>query len=132
MEDSKILIACELGYEKEVVQFILREKTFQNAGSFLEYLCELELKDNFDDIKEKIRQEKEQEVKEPENQRQDLQKETLSLYLRSKCLKCKTNTRNIVCLPCSHYSLCKPCSSFLNHCPMCNSFISETIIVFLA
>ena len=142
MEDSKVLIACEFGYDMEVIQYVLRENFFPNAASLVCYLDELHLTDNFREIRDKIREEKEHEEREIEKKKimtvcdrakatEDLRRETLRLYTMSKCVRCRNNIRTIVCLPCSHYSLCKPCSSFLDRCPQCNTFISDAIMAFM-
>ena len=125
--DSKVVVAIEFGYEEEIINHIVQEKSFKDAGSLVDYLYQLSIEDDFRKVKENISNVK---IRKQKAINDKLMKETEKLYLSSKCVHCRQNDRNIVCLPCSHFSLCKVCTSFIRHCPRCKTFISETIMVY--
>lgn len=39
----------------------------------------------------------------------------------TKCIVCKTRSRDVTLLPCRDFCLCSPCSDLLSTCPVCNS-----------
>jgi hypothetical protein len=70
----------------------------------------------------------------PEMEKNQLIRETLHMYKRTKCRHCHENPATIVLLPCSHLSLCFQCSnlSHLRHCPEsgCNVVIDRHIMTY--
>ncbi|EES99647.1 Ankyrin repeat protein [Giardia duodenalis] len=50
----------------------------------------------------------------------------------TKCVKCRTNAPNLVCMPCKHYVLCKDCGKDVTNkiCPACNKPVEEFMEVF--
>lgn len=134
--DSKVEVAIEFGYDEEIVNYVAHEKTFNDAGSLVDYLCQLSIEDDFREIREKISNMKMREEARRKHERKfindELVKETYKLYMSSKCKRCREKNRNIVCLPCSHFSLCKLCAQISKHCPCCEDLIKETITVYLS
>ncbi|ESU34773.1 Ankyrin repeat protein [Giardia duodenalis] len=50
----------------------------------------------------------------------------------TKCVKCRANAPNLVCMPCKHYVLCKDCGKDVASkvCPACNKPVEEFMEVF--
>lgn len=50
----------------------------------------------------------------------------------TKCVMCRTNAPNLVCMPCKHYVLCKDCGKNVTNkvCPACNNQVEEFMEVF--
>lgn len=132
--DSKVVVATEFGYAEEIVNYVVREKTFSDAGSLVDYLYQVSIEDDFREIKAKISNMKMREEArrkcEQKMINEKLMKETCKLYISSKCIRCRKNNRNIVCLPCAHFSLCKLCAGSTTLCPRCKTFINETVTVY--
>ena len=122
-------VALEFGFEEQVVDYILRQRSFKDAGELVDYLDQLHLTDNFAEVKARLAKEK---VEDEKKQRNDLVNETRRLHINSKCFRCRKNDRGIVCLPCSHFSLCKTCAMTASQCPVCKMNISWTIPTFLS
>jgi hypothetical protein len=51
-----------------------------------------------------------------------------------QCVICTVNLRNVILMPCKHYTICSDCFEVLDQtkCPMCRSPIESTIRVFLS
>ena len=142
--NSRVQVALEFGYDRDLIDYALEKYKFSCAGDLIDCLEDLEneseIEDKIAELKDKKQHEaKEREVKEQiaKQERQEktwlkLRDETERLYARSLCQRCRRNRCNIVCLPCSHLSLCQPCSSFLHNCPSCNEYISQTIKTFVS
>jgi len=41
------------------------------------------------------------------------------------CIKCKTNYKEIACLPCGHFCFCQTCGNEIEDCPVCGTQIQE-------
>ena len=122
-------VALEFGFEETVVDFILRQRSFTDAGDLVDYLDQLQISDNFEDVKARMAKEK---IDQEKKQHEDLVNETRRLYLNSKCLRCREKDRTIVCLPCSHFSLCADCGKSALQCPLCKTDISWVISTYLS
>lgn len=50
----------------------------------------------------------------------------------TKCVKCRTNAPNLVCMPCKHYVICKECSEKdqVTKCPACDKPVESLMEVF--
>ena len=138
-------VAIEFGYENEIVREVLRQKSFDCSGDLVDYLFLLNVEEikhlrkaYYKSLDKEERLEKQcLEVKthRVENEMEDmklqsLQRETKLLYIKSKCLNCFINLRNIVTLPCSHLCLCECCSLKVDKCPSCQEAISCIIKTF--
>ena len=132
-------IAIEFGYPPLQVRRALRQKAFIRAGDFIVHLFDSNLDEVMEDGSVQNEEKKHAVLKEDitvtERLKQlSLRRETEQLYHQSKCLRCHTRDRDIVCLPCSHLSLCRQCALCVTTCPMmdCNELIVRTVIIYLA
>lgn len=48
------------------------------------------------------------------------------------CVICTVNQRDVVYMPCCHFSTCTICSKKIKECPICRTFIESTKKVFLS
>ncbi|KAK3577842.1 hypothetical protein CHS0354_000240 [Potamilus streckersoni] len=58
-------------------------------------------------------------------------KENKALKTIVTCIKCKTEARNTLFLPCSHHCLCQICAEKCSLCPMCYKIIKQKIKTFM-
>lgn len=123
------IVALEFGFHEQVVDIVLRERHFENAGELVDYLDSLQISGEYKKIKERLWEEK---IAEQKKQRDDLVLATKRLYTLLTCLICRRNRRNIVCLPCSHFPMCDTCANSTPTCPVCNTSIEQRIITFLS
>ena len=126
---SQQQVAIELGYDSHRVARVLAKKKFACAGDLIDYL-----EDNEDEKEEKEKEEEEKEITEAAQALENctLLKETEQLYRQSICRRCVLRSKSIVCLPCCHLSLCKPCHHLATHCPTCGEIILDTIVTYMA
>ena len=130
-------VAVELGYDRRRVKRVLAKHTFACAGDLIDFL-----EDKLDDTEEEEEEGKEEE-KEGASSRvvigaeavvnsetYSLREETEALYRRTLCKRCVHNCATNLCLPCCHISLCNACI-FARKCPVCDSYISDTIVTYL-
>lgn len=135
------IVALEFGFESQLIHEVLSHQTFACAGDLIDYLSDLT--DAADDENlERVRRkqleketEKEEEAEKQHLEEEDscletLRRETAVLYLRSKCLECRKNSRNIVTMPCSHLTLCETCSEKTTQCPSCKETIVAVVKTF--
>jgi len=47
------------------------------------------------------------------------------------CRNCKTNSVQILTLPCSHVVCCEKCADLLDNCPLCNDRILGTVRIYM-
>lgn len=79
----------------------------------------------------------EQEVKiqilENENKviKEELEKQERAMELRTICIVCLENNRNILFTPCNHIVCCNICSNQLITCPFCRENIIKKILVIM-
>ena len=118
MNKQQYQIAIELGYNAALVKKVLTRQSFKRAGDLIDCLWEEEL------LEETVEETVEDERKIPsapplpsEEKLCNLLEETSLLYHQSKCLRCKERDRNVVLLPCYHFSLCRSCVSRTALCP---------------
>lgn len=127
---SQYLVAVEFGYEPCLVKRVLSKLHFQCAGDLIDFL---------EDRADEIPQEEEEEVMSPPPKeltpppqiKDEFREETELLYRRALCLHCKKDKKDIVCLPCSHLSLCRHCANKTQNCPACKEYIITTILTYL-
>ena len=140
-------VAIELGYAPALVRKVLRRQHFDRAGDLVDYLWGIEFADDSNEKKEEegtpqptfslpyLPMTNSLEIEnEKKSRQQSLREETLQLYFQSQCLCCREKERNIVCLPCSHLTLCARCATMTSHCPAaeCHEKIKDTIVAFLS
>ena len=71
-------------------------------------------------------------------EQESLLSETRRLYMKTLCLSClkdnsnvSPNARNVITLPCMHYSMCAKCARKSNQiCVLCGKYISDYIHVY--
>ena len=135
MNKQQYQIAIELGYNAALVKKVLARQSFKRASDLIDCLWEEEL------LEETVEETVEDERKIPsapplplEEKLCNLLEETSLLYYQSKCLRCKERERNIVLIPCGHFSLCTSCVSRTALCPKedCRVEIEDKIVAFLA
>ena len=61
---------------------------------------------------------------------EQLRKETLDLWIKYACVVCKKETKNILSLDCNHIALCQNCLKGTPTCPICETAITQSTIVF--
>ena len=130
------MVAIEFGYCWQHIKTACHDYSFKTAADLIDYLTLQAMETNNDSCicpEEKKQEAKVEEEKGKEVTREALQKETNNLLVTRLCLVCREAERNIVCLPCSHLSLCHRCSPKTLRCPysMCDSLISHQILTFL-
>ena len=133
-------VALEFGYDGQLVDYVLRQRHFDNAGELVDHLYQLTLTEGKKVLEERVSEDKkarEQQVLEDAKEREkkaieELREETRLLHINTKCLSCWKANRNVVCLPCSHFSMCNACATTAIVCPRCNEGISRMIETFLS
>ena len=133
-------VALELDFPESIVRRALRKYSFYSAGEFVDYLeeheCEFEVESE-DEKEEGIPEEKNiiiaqfptEDLNKVEKPELSLREETEALQRQSLCLVCQIQKRSFVCLPCSHFALCRRCEPSSQYCPLrsCGEKISCTI-----
>jgi hypothetical protein len=128
-------VAIEMDFPERIVSHVLRKHQFENAGQLVNFL-----EDNMELIETELEEENycnENVVASPSKDEAmkelSLREETELLYRLSYCLKCWTNPRTLVCLPCSHYTLCEDCEKTTKTCPRrdCQASIEYVIRIYM-
>jgi hypothetical protein len=47
------------------------------------------------------------------------------------CIVCLSAERNVLLLPCKHLVLCSGCAAKVTACPLCRSFVQDTVACWL-
>jgi len=133
----QLTVACEFGWPKRIVEQVLQEQSFLNAGGLIEYLEENEeklLAADKDVIASKCSQNFRPKLtlNIPLRKELNLEKQTARLYQRSLCQICGKTKRTYILLPCAHLAVCEFCISKTDHCPNCGEAIVSNIRTFLA
>ena len=135
------VVALELGFPKSIVRRALRKYSFYSAGDFVDYLetHDYEFEVESEDEKEEaipvennitiIAPPATKNLNKEEKAKPSLREETETLQSQSLCLVCRKEKRSFVCLPCSHFVICRMCEPSTRHCPRrsCGEYISCTI-----
>ena len=77
-----------------------------------------------------IKEREEREKNEKEERRLALVKSTLELLQSIRCRLCNIHERDIICLPCKHYSLCHECIYKTDFCPECCLGLEDYVKVY--
>ena len=130
-------IAMEFGYDRKQVEEVLNTYHFDNVQHLISYLFEN------DEIKMEAMLDSEQscstsvatkEEKQPNDNLsyQQLHEETVKLYKRTLCMKCRTKPRCKLSFPCCHITLCHVCVDFVDICLLCKNVILQNVNVFFS
>lgn len=150
------IVALEFDYSKSIIAYAMKRNNFICAGDLLCYLFDNEMEIEEDAELEAIEEEKlakqlanvslsekmkplSQNVSLPEKMKPLSQKgavydETKHLLHLRHCHICNDRPRQIVNLPCCHFSMCIQCDKYTRYCPLsdCGTFIDDSIQTFLA
>ena len=138
---SNLEVAIEFGWCESIARRVLNSQQFEDAGCFIDFLEAHESRLVVEEMEEKRKEKSKpsveilkgngQAAKTPEKPRKevDLREETELLYLKLKCLVCKTNKRSFVLMPCSHLTVCEKCVKKVWLCPRpdCNVRVTGEI-----
>ena len=129
------VVALELGFPKSIVRRALHKYSFYSAGDFVDYLethdyeFEVETEEEKEEAIPTIATFPTEDLNKEEKAKPSLREETEFLNRQSLCLVCRKEKRSFVCLPCSHFVICRMCEPSTRHCPRrsCGECISCTI-----
>lgn len=138
LSSSRFAVALEFNYPSSKILKALKTHKFQNAGDLVGYLYEHIDSDSDEDDKDLTSDSNITAAITDElnnvNLNLTLMQETSMLLSGSLCINCRLDKREILCLPCCHFSLCRKCRKTVVKCPWkdCDESILDTIPVFLA
>ena len=134
----KLQVAIEFGYDDEQAKSALACQHFDTAGDLVQFLYLLEIGEasitkheaNPTNVQMDTPPKEKEKLSHQEQKQTCLIKETKTFYKRRLCLKCMTNQRNVVTLPCSHLALCTTCYYENCTCPICEGLCAVKIEIY--
>ncbi|XP_014769317.1 baculoviral IAP repeat-containing protein 7-A [Octopus bimaculoides] len=142
METPKVKAVLSMGYKRNLVKRIVKNKIKETGSSFLQasdLLDAIENNPHFDDDEEEEEVSDEEEpdqtrakhdTKMASAARPDLIAENNMLKEQKLCKICLDEELSVVFLPCGHLVSCASCASALTNCPLCRKIIHGLVKIF--
>lgn len=127
-EPTKFQVAREFGFSEDMIRKVVYRRYLIGDGQ--PYVCAGDLISDLIDYEAGDLEVTEEDVTvTPSPSFELLRDETLANWKRLHCIACK-NKKNILFLPCTHLIFCAKCYRNCKICPVCETFIEETITVY--
>ncbi|CAE1323948.1 BIRC7_8 [Acanthosepion pharaonis] len=138
-----VLAVLELGYEENIVEYVIKKKIKETGSAFAKASLLLEaVVKHIDEAGPVVSKDQQEELEEqhealvnPENQLNmddKLREENRLLKEQKTCKICLDNDLSIVFLPCGHFVSCATCAPSLKNCPLCRSQIMGLVRTYMS
>lgn len=138
-----VLAVLELGYEENIVEYVIKKKIKETGSAFAKASLLLEaVVKHIEEAGPVVSKDQQEELEEqhealvnPENQLNmddKLREENRLLKEQKTCKICLDNDLSIVFLPCGHFVSCATCAPSLKNCPLCRSQIMGLVRTYMS